>query len=245
MTRDEDVQPGRGGGPTCTRTPVRRGVASSRPRWARVASAATTALGLAMMTLRPASAQPRTTAASGGGASGPGEQVAVFAAGCFWCSEADFQKVPGVLDAISGYTGGRTANPTYEQVSAGGTGHYEAVRVIYDPRRVSYARLLDVFWRNVDPHDPNGQFCDQGESYRAAIFPADAEQARLAEASRQAIERAGRLRAPIVTQIVPAGAFYAAEAYHQEYAARNPLRYKFYRSRCGRDARLRAVWGGG
>ena len=168
---------------------------------------------------------------------------AIFASGCFWCSEADFQKVPGVLDAISGYTGGTVPNPTYEQVSAGGTGHYEAVRVLYDPRRVSYARLLEVFWSNTDPVDAAGQFCDKGESYRAAIFTANPEQARLAQASKDALARSGKLAAPIAVAVLPARPFYAAEAYHQEYATRNPVRYRFYRSGCGRDARLREVWG--
>jgi peptide-methionine (S)-S-oxide reductase len=169
--------------------------------------------------------------------------TAIFASGCFWCSEADFQKVPGVIDAVSGYTGGQLANPTYEQVSAGGTGHYEAVRVVFDPRRVRYAQLLDAFWRNVDPVDGGGQFCDRGESYRAAIFPRDAEQQRLAAASKQALERSRRFPQPITVAVVPASAFYPAEAYHQEYANRNPLRYRFYRTGCGRDARLRSAWG--
>jgi peptide-methionine (S)-S-oxide reductase len=169
--------------------------------------------------------------------------TAVFAAGCFWCSEADFEKVPGVVDVVSGYTGGRTANPTYEQVSAGGTGHYEAVRVRFDPRRVTYAQLLDVYWRNVDPVDATGQFCDKGESYRAAIFTLDPAQRRAAEASREAVVRGGRVTEPIAVRIVDAGPFHEAEGYHQDYARRNPIRYKFYRSRCGRDARLREVWG--
>jgi peptide-methionine (S)-S-oxide reductase len=205
--------------------------------------AAATTLVVALTAVRAAVAQPRATAPSGGGASGAGEQVAVFAAGCFWCAEADFEKLPGVVDVESGYTGGRVADPTYEQVSAGGTGHYEAVRVRFDPRRVSYARLLDVFWRNVDPVDGGGQFCDRGESYRAAIFATDAAQRDAATASRDALARAGRLPGPIAVAIVAASAFYPAEAYHQDYATRNPIRYKFYRSRCGRDARLRAVWG--
>lgn len=242
MTRPAGIQPGRAGRPTCTRTTLRVG-AATRPRWARPAFAATTAVVLALAALRPAGAQPRAAAASGGGASAPGEQVAVFAAGCFWCAEADFEKVPGVVDVESGYTGGRLADPTYEQVSAGGTGHYEAVRVRFDPRRVSYARLLDVFWRNVDPVDGGGQFCDRGESYRAAIFPMDPTQRDAADASRDALARAGRLPGPIAVRLVAASAFYPAEAYHQDYATRNPIRYKFYRSRCGRDARLRAVWG--
>jgi peptide-methionine (S)-S-oxide reductase len=174
----------------------------------------------------------------------PRTAVATFAAGCFWCAEADFEKVPGVVDAVSGYTGGRVANPTYEQVSGGGTGHREVVRVTYDPARVSYARLLDVFWRAVDPWDADGQFCDKGPQYTAAVYAHDAEQRRQAEASKRALRPAGgRPGQPIVTAIVDAGPFYAAEAYHQAYAARNPLRYRFYRTTCGRDDRLREVWG--
>ena len=169
--------------------------------------------------------------------------VATFAAGCFWCAEADFEKVPGVVDAVSGYTGGRAADPTYEQVSAGRTGHREAVQVIYDPGRVSYQRLLDVFWRNVDPTDAGGQFCDRGEQYTSAIFVATDGERRLAEASERAVERSGRLRGPVATAILRAGPFYRAEEYHQAYAKKNPLRYKFYRTTCGRDRRLRQVWG--
>jgi methionine-S-sulfoxide reductase len=169
--------------------------------------------------------------------------VATFAAGCFWCSESDFEHVPGVVDAVSGYTGGRVANPTYEQVSAGRTGHREAVRVTYDPARVSYAQLLDVYWRNVDPVDAGGQFCDRGPQYASAIFVANDAELRLANASKRAIERSGRLRRPIATAILPAGPFYPAEAYHQAYYKKNPLRYRFYRTTCGRDRRLRQLWG--
>ena len=218
-------------------------------RAGRAVYAAVAGLVVAMAAaIRPAAAQTRAGEAPGGGAPGGGtsggpEAVAVFAAGCFWCAEADFAKVPGVLDVVSGYTGGRRANPTYQQVSAGGTGHYEAVRVRFDPRRVTYARLLDVFWRNVDPVDGGGQFCDRGDSYRAAIFPVDAAQRAAAEASRDALARSGRLAGPIAVPVIAASTFYAAEEYHQDYATRNPVRYTFYRSRCGRDARLRAVWG--
>jgi peptide-methionine (S)-S-oxide reductase len=167
--------------------------------------------------------------------------TAVFASGCFWCSEADFEKVPGVLDAVSGYSGGRVANPTYEQVSEGGTGHREVVQVRYDPRRVTYARLLDAFWVNVDPFDAEGQFCDKGFHYTAAIYTSVPDERRQAEASRAAVVR--RLGRPVATAIVDAAPFYPAEGYHQGYAKENPLRYNYYRSRCGRDARLRAVWG--
>jgi peptide-methionine (S)-S-oxide reductase len=169
--------------------------------------------------------------------------TAVFAGGCFWCMEPPFDALPGVLSTTSGYTGGKLANPSYEQVSEGGTGHLEAVRVEYDPARVGYAQLLEVFWRNVDPLDAGGQFCDRGPQYASAIFVADAEQRRLAEASKQALEQSKRFSQPIATAILPASAFYPAEAYHQDYATRNPLRYRYYRGGCGRDARLKAVWG--
>lgn len=169
--------------------------------------------------------------------------TAIFAGGCFWCLEADFDKVPGVLSTTSGYTGGTLANPSYEQVSAGGSGHLEAVLVRYDPARTSYARLLEAFWPNIDPLTATGQFCDIGTQYRSAIFYADAEQRRQAEASRAALQASARFDRPIVTEILPAGTFYPAEEYHQDYARRNPLRYHFYRSRCGRDARLQELWG--
>ena len=168
--------------------------------------------------------------------------TATFAAGCFWCAEADFEKVPGVLDAVSGYTGGRPGSATYDQVSAGGTGHREVVQVRYDPARVTYAQLLDVFWRNVDPFDARGQFCDKGEQYTAAVYVRDSAERRQAEASLKALAPRGG-SGPVVTAIVPAGAFHEAEAYHQAYYKRNPIRYKYYRSRCGRDARLAEVWG--
>ena len=174
-----------------------------------------------------------------------GTAVATFASGCFWCTEADFEKVPGVSDAVSGYTGGRVPDPTYEQVSGGGTGHREAVQVFYDPARVSFAQLLDVYWRNVDPVDARGQFCDKGEQYTSAIYYATPEERRLAEASKQALARSGRLKQPIVTAIVPAAPFYKAEDYHQSYYKKNPIRYKFYRTNCGRDARLREIAAGG
>ncbi len=168
---------------------------------------------------------------------------AIFAGGCFWCMEPPYDQLPGVLSTTSGYIGGHQANPTYEQVSAGSTGHAEAVLVRYDPRQVSYARLLEVFWRNVDPLTANAQFCDRGSQYRSAIFYLDAEQQRLAEASKQQLATSGRFRQPIVTEVAAAGTFYPAEAYHQDYYQRNPLRYKYYRYGCGRDRRLEALWG--
>jgi methionine-S-sulfoxide reductase len=168
-------------------------------------------------------------------------ETAVFAGGCFWCTESDFEKVPGVVSAVSGYTGGRTERPTYEQVSAGGTGHYEAVRVTYDPARISYAQLARYFFRTVDPTDAGGQFCDRGESYRTAVFAAGAEQRGAAEIALG--EAAKTLRRPIATPILPAARFWDAEGYHQDYYKKNKLKYNFYRSRCGRDARLAELWG--
>jgi peptide-methionine (S)-S-oxide reductase len=169
--------------------------------------------------------------------------IAIFAGGCFWCMEPPFDKLPGVVSTTSGYTGGHVANPTYEQVSDGGTGHAEAVLIRFDPAKVTYQQLLDVFWKNIDPLTPNAQFCDSGTQYRSAIFYRDAEQRRLAEQSRAAIEKSKRFTHPIVTQIVPASAFYPAEEYHQDYYVKNPVRYKYYRTACGRDRRLQEVWG--
>jgi peptide-methionine (S)-S-oxide reductase len=168
---------------------------------------------------------------------------ATFAAGCFWCVEPPFDKLDGVLSTTSGYTGGKKKSPTYEEVSSGGTGHAEAVEVVYDPSRVSYEKLLDVFWHNVDPLTPNAQFCDHGDQYRSAIFFHDDEQKRLAEKSKKDLEASGRFTQPIVTEIVPAAEFWPAEDYHQDYATKNPVRYGYYRYRCGRDQRLEQLWG--
>lgn len=168
---------------------------------------------------------------------------AIFAGGCFWCVEAAFDAIPGVIATNPGYTGGTVPHPTYEQVSAGGTGHAEAVEVRYDPERTSYRQLLAVFWHNIDPHDAGGQFCDRGDQYRSAIFAVDADQRRLAEESLRTLANSGLLSAPIATQIAEAGPFYAAEEYHRDYHRKNPARYKFYRWNCGRDQRLNAVWG--
>jgi peptide methionine sulfoxide reductase msrA/msrB len=173
-----------------------------------------------------------------------GTRMAVFAGGCFWCTEADFEKLPGVVEVVSGYTGGHVPNPTYEQTSAGGTGHVEAVRVTYDPEKISYAQLLDWFWRHVDPTDAGGQFVDRGDQYRSVIFYADEEQRALAEASKKRLEESGRFDKPIVTDILPLGDFYRAEEYHQDYHSKNPIRYKFYRYRSGRDQFLDKTWGG-
>ena len=169
------------------------------------------------------------------------ESVAIFAGGCFWCIEHDIAKVPGVLDVVSGYTGGSLKDPDYESVSAGGTGHLESIRVKFDPKQVSYAQLLDVFWRNIDPFDDKGQFCDKGASYHAAIFYLDEEQQKAALESKIKVEK--HLEKSVVTEILPAGTFYLAEDYHQDYAKKNPIRYRFYRSSCGRDGRLKDLWG--
>ncbi len=172
-----------------------------------------------------------------------GEAVATFAGGCFWCVESDFDEVPGVVRTISGYTGGALKNPTYKQVSVGGTGHREAVQIFYDPEKVSYEKLLDIFWHSVDPTDAGGQFCDRGRSYETAIFANSPAQERLAQASKRKLKKSGVLKKPIVTPIEAAGAFYPAEGYHQDYYKKSPLRYKIYRYGCGRDARVRELWG--
>jgi len=169
--------------------------------------------------------------------------IATFAGGCFWCMEPPFDKVNGVLSTTSGYTGGHKSDPTYEDVSSGGTGHAEAVQVRYDPASVSYGKLLEVFWHNVDPVNAGGQFCDQGSQYRSEIFYHDGEQKRLAEKSLKELEQPGRFDRPIATRIVPATAFYPAETYHQDFYKKNPIRYKYYRHGCGRDARLKEIWG--
>ncbi len=169
--------------------------------------------------------------------------VAIFAGGCFWCMEPPYDKLDGVLSTTSGYTGGKKANPTYKQVSSGRTKHREAVRIEYDPKRVDYARLLEVFWRNIDPLDGRGQFCDKGRHYTSAIYAVDDEQLAAAEASKAALESEGKLKGKIRTEIVPAGAFHPAEDYHQDYYIKNPIRYKYYRWGCGRDARLKKLWG--
>ena len=169
--------------------------------------------------------------------------VAVFAGGCFWCTEADFDKLPGVLETTSGYIGGSIENPTYEEVSSGRTGHIEAVQVRFDPRQTSYAKLLEAFWPTIDPVNGSGQFCDNGPQYRSAIFYQDAEQQRLAESSKTVLAASGRLAQPIATEILAATSFYPAEDYHQDYHTKNPLRYSYYRHGCGRDQRLKELWG--
>lgn len=191
-----------------------------------------TALSSTQVTAQTAtSATPTTTA------------KAIFAGGCFWCVESDFDKVPGVLSTTSGYTGGKTANPSYEQVSKNTTGHAEVVEVVYDPAKVSYARLVEHFWRTIDPTVKDQQFCDRGSPYRSAIFAQDAAQLKTAQDSRAALDKTKPFKDPIVTEILLASTFYPAEEYHQNYYQKNPVRYKYYRTSCGRDARLKQLWG--
>ena len=173
---------------------------------------------------------------------GDGLATAIFAGGCFWCMEHPFDELPGVVSTTSGYTGGQTPDPTYAQVSAGGSGHAEAELVRYDPGKVSYEKLLDVFWHNIDPVAVDRQFCDVGNQYRSAIFVVDGQQRALAEASKRRLEASGRFKQPIATEIVAAQTFYPAEDYHQDYYRKNPVRYRFYRFNCGRDQRLREIW---
>jgi len=167
---------------------------------------------------------------------------ATFAGGCFWCMEEVFEGVEGVVSATSGYMGGHQRNPSYEEVSAGGTGHAESVEVIYDPAKVTYSKLLEFYWRNIDPTDPRGQFCDKGTQYRSAIFYHDETQKRLAEESEKAVGKSKPFRGPLLTEIVPASQFYPAEEYHQNFSQKNPLRYKLYKYNCGRAQRLQELW---
>jgi peptide-methionine (S)-S-oxide reductase len=192
-------------------------------------------LALLVAAVGAAPAQPAATAPAAA-------TTAIFASGCFWCTEADFDKVQGVISTTSGYVGGTAVNPTYEQVVSGTTGHAEAVEVVFDPSKVSYQQLLDVFWRTHDPLAKNRQFCDRGEQYRAGVFYLDDEQRKLAEASKQAAQAkfAPRL---VHTEVTKAGPFYKAEDYHQDYYRKNPVRYAYYRYNCGRDQRLEEVWG--
>ena len=170
-------------------------------------------------------------------------EKAIFAGGCFWCVESDFDKVDGVISTTSGYTGGTVANPTYEQVSAKHTGHAEAVQVVFDPARVSYAKLVQHYWRTIDPTVKDRQFCDVGNPYRTAIFPIGEAQMKVAQASKAALEKTKPFPEPIVTEVTPASAFYPAEDYHQDYYKKNPVRYQYYRLSCGRDARVKELWG--
>lgn len=173
----------------------------------------------------------------------PSVAKATFAGGCFWCMEEAYDKIPGVISTTSGYMGGKTKNPTYEQVSTGTTGHTEVVQVEFDPAKVGYERLLEVFWRNVDPTQRDAQFCDHGSQYRSAIFYHNAEQKKAVEASKAALDKTKPFKGDIVTEIAPAAEFYRAEEYHQDYHTKNPVRYKLYKTGCGREARLQAIWG--
>ena len=175
--------------------------------------------------------------------SAKGEAIATFAGGCFWCVESDFDHVPGVTKTVSGYTGGILKDPTYGQVTAGGSGHIESVQIYYDPKKTSYEKLLDVFWRSVDPTDTDGQFCDRGFSYSTSIFANSPEQKKIAEVSKAKLMKSGALKRRIVTPVRDAGPFYPAEGYHQDYYTKNPIRYKFYRLSCGRDKRIKELWG--
>jgi len=198
----------------------------------RIASfAAAAALALAAVVAGAQSAAPAASA------------KATFAGGCFWCVEADFDKVPGVLSTTSGYIGGKTANPTYEQVASKITGHAEAVEIVYDPSKVSYEKLVEHFWRTIDPTTKDAQFCDHGSPYRSAIFANDAAQLKIAQASLETLKKNKPFKDPVVTEILSAGPFYRAEDYHQDYYKKNPVRYQYYRSACGRDARLKQLWG--
>jgi peptide methionine sulfoxide reductase msrA/msrB len=170
-------------------------------------------------------------------------ETATFAGGCFWCMESPFEKVNGVKEVISGYTGGTKENPTYEEVSSGTTGHLESIQVIYDPKKISYSQLLSIFWKQIDPTDPDGQFVDRGKQYRSAIFYKSKEEKALAEKSKQELEKTKRFSAPIVTEIMEATKFYPAEEYHQDYYKKNPVRYNYYRYGSGRDQFLKKVWG--
>jgi peptide methionine sulfoxide reductase msrA/msrB len=170
-------------------------------------------------------------------------KIATFAGGCFWCTEADFEKTPGVVKVISGYTGGSKENPTYEEVSSGKTGHLEAIQVYYDPEKITYEGLLDIFWRHIDPTDAGGQFVDRGSQYRSAIFYGDEEQKRIAEKSKEALQKSETFKKAVATEILKLGKFYSAEDYHQDYYKKNPLRYQYYRFGSGRDQFLESVWG--
>ena len=200
------------------------------------------ALGVGIATVF-AMGGPLAQATTATGPAPAGLAKATFAGGCFWCVESDFDKVPGVVSTTSGYIGGKVANPSYEQVSAKTTGHAEAVEIVYDPKRVSYEQLLEYFWRTIDPTTKDRQFCDAGTPYRSAIYALDAQQLAAAKASLASLEKSKPFKEPVVTEIALAGPFYAAEDYHQDYYKKNPVRYKYYRTSCGREARITQLWG--
>ena len=199
-------------------------------------------IALAASTASKPAATPKTVATTPAPAK-VALQTATFAGGCFWCVETDFEQRPGIVSVVSGFTGGQKLNPTYEEVSAGGTGHAESVEITFDPSKITYAKLLDIFWHSIDPTQANGQFCDHGNQYRSAIFYHDETQHRLADQSKRDIEASKILKKPIVTQIVAATKFYPAEEYHQDFWKKDPVRYTSYREGCGRDKRLVEVWG--
>jgi peptide-methionine (S)-S-oxide reductase len=198
-------------------------------------------LGLAGLLLAMA-ANAANAATPTAPAATPGRATAIFAGGCFWCIEKDFEKLPGVIEVESGYTAGKTANPSYEQVSSGSTGHAEAVRVIYDPLKVTYPQLVEYFWRHIDPTVKDRQFCDVGTQYRSGIYWQNEAERKTAEASRDALLKSGKFKT-IYTELAPASTFWLAEDYHQDYYKKNPIRYNYYRKSCGRDARVEEVWG--
>lgn len=205
----------------------------------RISIAALLAVLLPLAACGAPAASPKAAAAP---AAAGGSAKAIFAGGCFWCVESDFEKLPGVISAVSGYTGGTEKNPTYEQVSAHATGHAEAVELTYDPTKVSYAELVEYFWRHIDPTVKDQQFCDHGPQYRSGIYPLDAEQQKIAETSKARLLASGQFK-NIYTEIVPAGPFWPAESYHQDYYKTHALQYKYYRYGCGRDARVEQIWG--
>lgn len=199
------------------------------------------ALASAFLLLSPASAQ--TPAPKSDSPKAEGHEIATFAGGCFWCVESDFDKVDGVVSTVSGFMGGTTPSPSYKQVTAGGTGHLEVVQITFDPNKVSYKKLVDYFWRHVDPYDAGGQFCDRGDSYATAIFTHSPAQKQIADASKSELEKSGPEKKPIATVVRDAGPFTAAEDYHQDFYVKSAFRYKYYRAACGRDARVEEIWG--
>lgn len=217
--------------------PARRGLRTLG--WAGLALGVGLALGSLSLQAQPGGGAASTVTP----AAPAGTAKAIFAGGCFWCVESDFDKLPGVLSTTSGYVGGTVPNPTYEQVSAKQTGHAEAVEIVYDPARVSYDQLLSHFWRTIDPTTKDRQFCDVGSPYRTGIFVLDDTQLAKAQASKAALEKTKPFKEPIVTEVTRAGPFYAAEGYHQDYYKKNPVRYQYYRASCGRDSRLKELWG--